>query len=47
MIDEVYQVENDLKRVGLLEEEDDMYNPPFPNNLKKLSISKKSSFSNF
>ena len=47
MIDEVDQVENELKRVGLLEEEEDMYNHPFPTNIKKLSVSKKSSFSNF
>ena len=46
MIGEVDQVENELKREGLLEEED-MYNPPFPINIKKLSVSKKSSFSNF
>jgi hypothetical protein len=47
MIDEVYHLENELKKVGLLEEEDDMYNPPFPTNMKKLSMSKKSSFSNY
>lgn len=48
MIDEGEQVENELKKIGVLQDEEDEENPQFPvGSMKKLQISKKSSFFNF